>query len=129
MQQKAAHELVGLQRHGLQAHPVLGPVILPAEADAAVIHREEPVVGDRYPVGILSQVFHNLLRITQRRFAVYHPWLFPQTIKQRLVLRQLMAFAELAFDLFEHFAPEHRAEHSLRIKVFALFGNVFQLSL
>ena len=38
MQQKAAHELVGLQRHGLVASLVLGSVILPAERHSRLIH-------------------------------------------------------------------------------------------
>src|SRR5208337_3396919 len=44
MQEKAAHELVGVQRHRLGL--VLGAIILPAKADAAVAAIEKTAVGD-----------------------------------------------------------------------------------
>ena len=40
MQQEAAHELAGLQRHRLVAGVALGSVVLPAEGDATLVQRE-----------------------------------------------------------------------------------------
>ena len=127
MQAKPAQELHSRQMGQLLFALVL--IVLVLEGDALLINVLDPVIADRYPVGVLSQVFYNLLRIAQRRLAVNHPWLFPKLIEQGLILGQLVALPELAFDLFEHLAPEHRAEHAHRVKIFALFGDVFQVTL
>ena len=44
MQEKAAHELVGVQRHRLGL--VFGAIILPPKADAAILAIEKTAVGD-----------------------------------------------------------------------------------
>ena len=41
VQQEAAHELLGGEGHGLVARAALGPVVLPAERDAAFIQAQE----------------------------------------------------------------------------------------
>lgn len=46
VQQKAAHELVGTQGHRFVARPAVSAVVLPAEGDAALIKRNQPLVGD-----------------------------------------------------------------------------------
>src|SRR5271170_6450470 len=50
MDQEAADELPRLEGHGLLA--VVVPVILPAEADLAVLHRQQAVVGDSDAMGV-----------------------------------------------------------------------------
>jgi len=44
MQQEAAHELFGRERHRLVASPPLGPVILPAEGHPVLVHRDQSPV-------------------------------------------------------------------------------------
>ncbi len=44
MQQEAPHELVGGERHRLVAGMSLGPVVLPAEGHAMLIHRHQSPV-------------------------------------------------------------------------------------
>ena len=56
VQQEAAHELVGLERHGLVPRAALGPVVLPTEGDAALVHGEQAAVGDGHPVGVARQI-------------------------------------------------------------------------
>jgi hypothetical protein len=56
MKQEAAHELIGFERHGLVAGAPLGPVVLPAEGDAAFVEGDQALVGDRYAVRIPRQV-------------------------------------------------------------------------
>ena len=54
--QKAADELVGIERHELVASVALGPVILPFESDALAVEGDEPAVGNSNPVRVAGQV-------------------------------------------------------------------------
>ena len=54
--QKAADELVGVERHKLVASVTLGPVILPFEGHALAIEGDEAVVGNSNPVRLARQV-------------------------------------------------------------------------
>ena len=46
VQEKAADELGGVERHGLEPVAAFDPVVLPFEGDALVVERDEPGVGD-----------------------------------------------------------------------------------
>ena len=70
MKQEPAHELAGVERHDLLA-PV--PVVLPAEADLAVGHAEEPAVGDGDAVGVAPEIGEDLLGPAERALGVDHP--------------------------------------------------------
>ena len=54
--QEAADELVGVERHELVAGVALGPVILPFEGHALAVEGDEPAIGDSDPVGVTGQV-------------------------------------------------------------------------
>jgi len=56
VQQEAAHELRGMQRHELLARAAIFAVVLPAEGDAAIIVGDEPGVGDGDAVRVARQV-------------------------------------------------------------------------
>src|SRR5271165_5099026 len=71
MDQEAADELPGLEGHGLLA--VVIPVILPAEADLAVVHGDQAVVGDGDAVGIPPDIVEDLCRSGERSLRVDHP--------------------------------------------------------
>jgi hypothetical protein len=58
MQQEAADELVGSERHRLAL--VAAAVVLPAEADAAVLAREQAAVGDGDPMRVAPEVVEYL---------------------------------------------------------------------
>jgi hypothetical protein len=75
--QKAADELQRRQGHGLPAM-VLG--ILIAEADVAVLDRENPAIGQRDAVDIPAQVIQHRLRALQGRFAVDDPTFGPSRL-------------------------------------------------
>ena len=75
MDQKAANELIGIQRSCLLAVAV--PVILPAEADLAVVHGHQAVVGDGDAVGIPADVVEDLCRPGERPLGVDHPFGVP----------------------------------------------------
>ena len=54
VQQEAADEFVGFQRHDLVL--VVMPVVAPAEADPAVGERDKPAVGDRDAVRVAAEI-------------------------------------------------------------------------
>jgi hypothetical protein len=58
MDQEATDEFVGREGHRLLTVGV--PVILPVEADLAVVHGHQAVVGDRDTVGIAADIIENL---------------------------------------------------------------------
>jgi hypothetical protein len=62
-----------------------------------------PVIIDSYLMGVLPQVFYNLLRIAKGRLTIHNPGLSPEVIEQGLILRQKLALFELSFEFFEHF--------------------------
>jgi len=60
-----------IQRHRLLAVAV--PVILPAEPDLAVVHGQQPVVGDGDTVGVASDIVEDLGWPGERPLRVDHP--------------------------------------------------------
>ena len=75
VEQKAADELRGLQRHDLDAIAV--GVVLPAEVDDAVGVADEPVVGEGDAVGVAAEVVEDVLGAGKRLFGVDHPGVVP----------------------------------------------------
>ena len=82
MQQEAPDELVGSERHGLDPlaphRAVPGAIILPAERDAALVVRDEPVVGDGDAVRVARQIGEHRLRSAERTLGVDDPFGFSQ---------------------------------------------------
>ena len=81
MEQEAAHELAGVQRHGLVAGAPLCPVVLPAEGDAALIECDQALVGDRHAVRIAREVREHRLRSGKGTLGVDHPLAGAQRIQ------------------------------------------------
>lgn len=73
MQQEAAHELVGGELHRLVAGTPLGPVVLPAEGHAVLIHRHQSPVRDGHPVGVAGEVGQYGLGTGERTLGIHHP--------------------------------------------------------
>ena len=71
MQQEAAHKLLRGQAHRLEA--VLLAVVLPAEADAAVLDGQEAVVGDRDAVGVAAEVIEDTGGTVEGRLGIDDP--------------------------------------------------------
>jgi hypothetical protein len=66
VQQESAQELTNRQRH--QAFFVLVSGIAPAERDHAIGKCNEPMVGNRHPMGVLTKVAKRMLRTAKRTF-------------------------------------------------------------
>ena len=72
--QEAADELVGVERHELVASVALGPVILPFESDALAVEGDEPAVGNGDPVSVARQVGEHCVRSAKRPLGIDHPF-------------------------------------------------------
>ena len=59
VQEKAADELGGVERHGLEPAAAFDPVVLPFEGDAGVVEGDEPGIGDRDAMGVTREVGEN----------------------------------------------------------------------
>ena len=76
--QEAADELVGVERHELVAGVALGPVILPFESHALAVEGNEPAVGNSDPVSVAGQVGEDSLGSAKRPLGIDHPFDFSQ---------------------------------------------------
>src|SRR5579859_1714255 len=95
MDQEATDEFVGRERHRLLA--IVVPVILPAEADLAVIQRHKAVVGDGDAMRIAADIVENLSWPGERPLGIDHPLSLPgrrQVAPERRRLKQMTMFGE-----------------------------------
>jgi hypothetical protein len=59
VQEKAADELGGVERHGPEPVAAFDPVVLPLEGDARLVERDEPGVGDGDAMGVAREIGEN----------------------------------------------------------------------
>jgi hypothetical protein len=52
VEEEAADEFVGRERHGLELVAAFDPIVLPFEGDASLVERDEPGLRDRDTVGV-----------------------------------------------------------------------------
>ena len=71
--EKAADELVGVERHKLVASAELGPVILPFESHALAVEGDEAAVGNSNPVRVARQVGEHSVGSAKRPLGIDHP--------------------------------------------------------
>jgi hypothetical protein len=72
MQEESAQELVDRQRH--QALLVLVGGIAPAKSDHAIGQSDEPMVGDRHTMGVLTEITKRVLRTAEGSLRVHNPF-------------------------------------------------------
>ena len=72
VQEKAANELGGVERHGLEPVAAFDPIVLPVEGDALVVERDEPGVRDRDAVVVAGEIGEDGLRPAERPLGVDH---------------------------------------------------------
>jgi hypothetical protein len=120
VQEESALELDGGQRHD----PWLAAVgiILPSEGNSLSIKRQQPVIGDRHPMGIPAQVPQDLGGAAPGRLRVDNPVLFIQRAEKatelagvgecgsRSCTAQLMAAIE-TLEPRQELTPKDTAEH------------------
>ena len=71
VQQEAADELVGVERHHLGLAVVA--IVLPAEADLAVVEADQPAVGDGDAMGVAAEIGQHLLGPAEGRLGIDDP--------------------------------------------------------
>src|SRR5215471_10607283 len=68
--EEAADELVGGERHLLVSIAALDAIVLPLEGHTVIIDRDQTSVGDCYAVGVARQIGEHGLRPTEWPFGV-----------------------------------------------------------
>ncbi|MDQ0621929.1 hypothetical protein QFZ39_001139 [Paraburkholderia graminis] len=123
VQEEAPHELVGRKRHRLVACAAAGPIVLPAEGHAALVERDESLVGDGYAMCIARQIRKHSIWSCERPLRIHHPFACAQrrepprersgigkcgviTEEPQLVL------AICVGELFQETPPEQPREHA-----------------
>jgi hypothetical protein len=76
VEEESPEEFHGIEGHG--ALLVALSVVLPGEADVAVLEGEEALVGDRDPVGVTGEIFENLMRTPKGWFGIDNPVPLPK---------------------------------------------------
>src|ERR1035437_7601455 len=71
--EEAADELVGGERHDLLPLTTFGAVVLPLEGDAVAVERDEAAVGDGNAVGVARQISQHRLGSTERSLCIDDP--------------------------------------------------------
>ena len=74
VKEKAADELVGVERHGLAPVAAFDVVVLPFEGDVLLVEHDEPGVRDRDAVGVASEIGEDGLRSGERPLGVDDPF-------------------------------------------------------
>jgi len=72
VEQKTANELLSVERHHFGF--VAGAIILPPEADTAMLTGKEPAVGDRNAMGVAPEIRQNLLWSAEGTLGVDDPF-------------------------------------------------------
>src|ERR1700754_2118596 len=74
MQQETPHEFRCVQRHGLVACAATRTIVLPAEGNAALVERDEALVGDGYPMRVARQIREHRFWSRERSLGINHPF-------------------------------------------------------
>src|SRR6266496_4555725 len=72
MQKETADELICRERHRLLL--VVVAIVFPAEADHAIPHIKEAIIGNGDAVRVAADVLQDLSRSRERRLGVNHPF-------------------------------------------------------
>ena len=85
VQKKTSNELDPFERRRFPFCPI--SIVLEVEMDAAIVHGNEPAIGNRHTVRVSSQVLeHSLGFVAKRSFDVRHPFLVDRLVQQLLEL-------------------------------------------
>jgi len=84
MHQEPPHELLAIQPLSLQSGLI--PIILIAEGDPVILHRQQTPITDGNPMGIASQIIHYTLGLVQAVSGVDHPLVLHQAVEHTINL-------------------------------------------
>src|SRR4030043_1634924 len=82
-----------------------------------------------HPVGILSEISHNMLWFTKGWLAVNHPSFVPGFFNTVVKLRQEIHCGKILFHSCHELTPELKTKPGNRIKVFPCLADLFHVAL
>src|SRR5499425_312870 len=111
MDQEAADELVGVERHKLIASVAFGPVILPFESDALAGEGDEPAVGNSSAVCVAGKIGEDGVGSAKRSLGIDDPFDLAQCGEEGLFkeLKKRLLERALGAELTEHLGYEKGA--------------------
>ena len=123
MEQKPAQEFINGQRH--QTFLVFVSRVAPTESDDAACKSDQPMVGDRHPVGVLAEIAKGVLRSAEWAFRVNDPRRPEQRTKPCCESLRILKRSEVSveaepalrmefFEAFHEFTPKHLFENADR---------------
>ena len=74
VEEKAADELVGSQRHDARFVAAVAAIVLPLKGDGVVLMSEQALIGDGDAMGVAAEIGEHLLRPAKRRLGIDHPF-------------------------------------------------------
>src|ERR1700761_6831985 len=81
MQQEAADELIGVERHQLGFFGL--SIVFPAKLHLCVVDVDQATVGDRHPMGIAAEIVEHLLRAAEGSLRIDNPLYLAQRSQMR----------------------------------------------
>ena len=72
VEQESPNELLGRERHDFLL--IVVAVVPPVEPDLAVFDLQDPMIGNRDPVGVAADVVHHLLGASEGRLGINDPF-------------------------------------------------------
>ena len=82
VEQKAADELLGTERH--QLAPILVFSIAVSEGNFTVVARADAIIGKRHAVGVASEIIEDMGSRAERFFGIDDPRFFSQSFQQHV---------------------------------------------
>jgi hypothetical protein len=84
MHQESPYELLAIQPLGLQSGMI--PIVLIAERDSVILHRQQTPITDGDSVSVVSQIIHYALGQVQAVSGVDHPLVLHQAVEHTINL-------------------------------------------
>ena len=125
VQGEPAKELDSVEGYRLFNSPVA--IILGYEGHLSVSYVQDALVGDRYPVRILSQIFYHMISTGQRRLAVYHPTGLICLLHVNIEKREFIAFSQGALKAAQESALKGFTQLMDRIQIAAQMSDILPL--
>jgi hypothetical protein len=84
MHQESPHKLLAIQPLGLQSGMI--PIVLIAEGDSVILHRQQTPITDGDSVSVAIQIIHYALGLVQAVSGVNNPLLLDQVVEHTINL-------------------------------------------
>jgi len=86
------------------------------------------MIGYGHPVSVLTKISENMLCRAEGRFTENYPWFVPCSFNLLPVIRQNLILGEILLHPVHEPAPKLKTQLSNRVKIFALFTDMFHFA-